>query len=657
MKKIANFLVKNRFVALVIMLVVTIICGVLAATVPINKDRTKYLANDSNMKQGISIMEVAFPETKDTAAIRVMFDDLTTEQIADVKARLEAIPNVSEVIYEADSEKYNKENHTLFVVHADFGYNTDEELAIEKAIETGFPEYTMVYKNNDIPLTELPIWIILLGLSLALIILIVMSSSWLDPILFLVTIGIAIIINFGTNVILPYTDELTITVGPILQLVLSMDYSIILMNRYRQEKDKSSNKLEAMKTALAGSISSIASSSLTTVVGLLALVFLSFKLGPELGIVLAKGVFISMLSVFTVLPVMILSMDKWLEKTRKRSPHISMRLLTKISYKIRHAMPIIFVILLVGSFILQRSVTITFTEDSEDQLVDVFPKDNTIVIVYNNEDEKNINGIVTELEKDNRVSSVLGYSNTLGKAMDAEEMSEAINEFDGKERIDKNIVSMIYFIAADGELPTLTVVEFMNFIVDSVIPNETLNAYVDNNIRDNIEYFEKFSDKEKLTTALTTEEMADFFGIEKESVEQLYLYYTIQNGVADSGKMTLPAFIDFVLNTVAKDETYGAMLDSATLSSLGQLNTLIQIAMSKQGLSSLQMAQILKMGQENVSQLYYLYFSADPAFHQETAMMKMPLAEFMTLLKANISSEQMAQFGQMERLIDFAVRG
>jgi len=657
MKKIANFLVKNRFVALVIMLVVTIICGVLAATVPINKDRTKYLANDSNMKQGISIMEVAFPETKDTAAIRVMFDDLTTEQIADVKARLEAIPNVSEVIYEADSEKYNKENHTLFVVHADFGYNTDEELAIEKAIETGFPEYTMVYKNNDIPLTELPIWIILLGLSLALIILIVMSSSWLDPILFLVTIGIAIIINFGTNVILPYTDELTITVGPILQLVLSMDYSIILMNRYRQEKDKSSNKLEAMKTALAGSISSIASSSLTTVVGLLALVFLSFKLGPELGIVLAKGVFISMLSVFTVLPVMILSMDKWLEKTRKRSPHISMRLLTKISYKIRHAMPIIFVILLVGSFILQRSVTITFTEDSEDQLVDVFPKDNTIVIVYNNEDEKNINGIVTELEKDNRVSSVLGYSNTLGKAMDAEEMSEAINEFDGKERIDKNIVSMIYFIAADGELPTLTVVEFMNFIVDSVIPNETLNAYVDNNIRDNIEYFEKFSDKEKLTTALTTEEMADFFGIEKESVEQLYLYYTIQNGVADSGKMTLPAFIDFVLNTVAKDETYGAMLDSATLSSLGQLNTLIQIAMSKQGLSSLQMAQILKMGQENVSQLYYLYFSADPAFQQETAMMKMPLAEFMTLLKANISSEQMAQFGQMERLIDFAVRG
>ena len=137
MKKIANFLVKNRFVALVIMLVVTIICGVLAATVPINKDRTKYLADDSNMKQGIAIMEVAFPETKDTAAIRVMFDDLTTEQIANVKARLEAIPNVSEVIYEADNEKYNKENHTLFVVHADFGYNTDEKWRLKKRLKRG----------------------------------------------------------------------------------------------------------------------------------------------------------------------------------------------------------------------------------------------------------------------------------------------------------------------------------------------------------------------------------------------------------------------------------------------------------------------------------------------------------------------------------------
>ena len=309
MKKLAEFLINRRRVLTAVMLVLTAVCAVLALRVPINRDRTKYLADSSEMKQGLSIMEDVFPESDETASIRVMFDDLTADQIPEIKAQLEAIPNVSGVAYEAGSEEYNKDNHTLFVVNSRYDYDTDEEHAIEAAIEEGFPGYTMAYENNDVPATELPLWVVVLALTLAVIILLVMSDSWLDPVLFLVTIGVAVVLNMGTNILFPYVDEMTATVGPILQLVLSMDYSIILMNRYRQEKITHSDKVSAMKTALAGSVSSIASSSLTTVVGLLALVFLSFKLGPELGIVLAKGVFISMLCAFTVLPAMILAMD------------------------------------------------------------------------------------------------------------------------------------------------------------------------------------------------------------------------------------------------------------------------------------------------------------------------------------------------------------
>lgn len=378
MKKVANFLINQRYIILGIMLVITIVCGLLIAKVPINKDRTEYLADDSGMKQGLSIMESEFPETAEKASIRVMFDDLSAEQISDVKVRLEALPNVSSVTYEADSEDYNKDNKTLFVVNSEFDYKTDEEKAIEHAIEIGFPEFTMTYQNNDIQSTEVPMWLIIIAITLLVAVLLIMSHSWLDPVLFLVTIGIAVVINLGTNIFLPYTDELTVTVGPILQLVLSMDYSIILMTRYRQEKDKYSNKFDRMKAALAGSVSSIVSSSLTTVVGLLALVFLSFKLGPELGIVLAKGVFISMLCVFTILPVMILWFDNALEKTRKKAPLIPMGLLAKISHKARYAMPAIFALLLVGSFILQSFTTITFTEKSDDPLADIFPKDNTV---------------------------------------------------------------------------------------------------------------------------------------------------------------------------------------------------------------------------------------------------------------------------------------
>ena len=247
MKKLAEFLINRRRVLTAVMLVLTAVCAVLALRVPINRDRTKYLADSSEMKQGLSIMEDVFPESDETASIRVMFDDLTADQIPEIKAQLEAIPNVSGVVYEAGSEEYNKDNHTLFIVNSRYDYDTDEEHAIEAAIEEGFPGYTMAYENNDVPATELPLWVVVLALTLAVIILLVMSDSWLDPVLFLVTIGVAVVLNMGTNILFPYVDEMTATVGPILQLVLSMDYSIILMNRYRQEKVTHSDKVSAMK--------------------------------------------------------------------------------------------------------------------------------------------------------------------------------------------------------------------------------------------------------------------------------------------------------------------------------------------------------------------------------------------------------------------------
>ena len=738
MKKLAEFLINRRRVLTAVMLVLTAVCAVLALRVPINRDRTKYLADSSEMKQGLSIMEDAFPESDETASIRVMFDDLTTDQIPEIKAQLEAIPNVSGVVYEAGSEEYNKDNHTLFVVNSRYDYDTDEEHAIEAAIEEGFPGYTMAYENNDVPATELPLWVVVLALTLAVIILLVMSDSWLDPVLFLVTIGVAVVLNMGTNILFPYVDEMTATVGPILQLVLSMDYSIILMNRYRQEKVTHSDKVSAMKTALAGSVSSIASSSLTTVVGLLALVFLSFKLGPELGIVLAKGVFISMLCAFTVLPTMILAMDPLLEKTRKKSPHVPMARFSRLSYKTRYAMPAVFAALFIASFILQGYTQIVFTEKNDDPLANVFPKKNTVAVVYRNEDEAKIDGVISELEKDGRISDILGYANTLGKEMTAEDMGKAVAELsDDAEPIDGNLLRMLYFIAGDGKMPVITASDFINFITDTVLPDKTIGKHLDAALRDNAEQFRTLADRTRLTTAISVDEMAELFGIDRARVEKLYLYYTIQNGVADSGTMTLPVFVDYVLNSVAANETYGSMVSASAIASLRQLqtytntntvlaarsaadlaaligadestvntvfvldnagdvsaqtmslvefssflcgsllqdalfgtyfddaakaqaqtmDTLVQLAVSGQGLTPDQMAQTLGMDAESVSKLYSLYFSADPAFQQEAAAMTMTLTDFLPLLKANAPAEQQAQLAQTEQLVNLAVSG
>jgi len=737
MKKLANFLVDRRYIFLALTLVLTVVCGALAMTVTVNRDRTKYLPDDSNMKQGMSLMESAFRGEEEKASIRVMFDDLSAAQIAEVKARLEAIPNVSSVVYDKDSAEYNRDNHTLFVVNSRYDYRTLEELAIEAAIEEGFSEYSMVYRNNDLPSSDLPLELIAFALVIALIILTVMSHSWIEPLLLFISVCIAVVINFGTNAVLPYIDEMTATVGPVLQMVLSMDYSIILTNRYRREKPLHSNKIDAMKAALTSSISSIASSSFTTAVGLLALVFLSFKLGPELGIVLAKGVFVSMLSAFFFLPSVILAMDKYLVKTKKKAPHVPMGGLSRLSYKTRYAMPAVFALLLVGSFILQSFTAIVFTENVEDPLADVFPKDNNVVIVYNSEDEERISGVVSELEKDGRISSVLGYANTLGKEMYAGEMGGAIARLSEESVMDKDIISMIYFTAADAPLPKLTASEFMNFLSDSVIPNSNFGKFIGGEIREKAEYFEKLSDKDKLTTAMTAEETAEFFGIDKENVEQLYLFYTVKNGVEDSGKMTLPVFVDFVLNTVAQDEIYSAMFEPGTLGTLERLgdytdreffdkplsswelanelgvnesmvrtafvlrsagdvsgkamslqeftsylcnslmnnamfsgyfdeatrsrvqtvDSLIQIAVSGQAMSAGQMAQTLGLPQDSVSRLYYLYFSADPTFTQETAAMTMTLSDFLTLLKANASGDQAGRLAQVEQIISLTLSG
>ena len=469
MKKLSDFLINRRYVTASIMLAIAVICGVLATTVPVNRDRTKYLADDSNMKQGLSIMESEFPEAEEKSSVRVMFDGLDAEQISDVKARLEAIPNVSSVTCDPSSEEYNKGGHTLFVVGSSFDYSTDGEKAIENAIRDGFPEFTMSYRNDDIQSTEIPFWLIPTALALVVIILLVMSDSWLDPVLLLIPTGVAVAINMGTNVFFPYIDGLTSSVGPILQLVLSMDYSIILLSRYRREKEKTGDKVGAMKTALAGSLSSVASSSLTTVAGLLALVFLSFKLGPELGIVLAKGVFISMLCVFTILPALITALDRQLEKTRKKAPRIPTGALSKFSYKARRIMPAVFAALLIGFFFLQSSTAITFTEKSDDPLADIFPKANTVAVIYNNSDEEKIPAIISAVEKDGRVSSVIGYSNTAGKELTAEETLGALTAPDGKALIGEDVIRALYY-ASGSE--TLTLPRLLDLLSETAANDE-----------------------------------------------------------------------------------------------------------------------------------------------------------------------------------------
>ncbi len=305
MKRLTNFIVNKRNIILSAMLILTAVCAFLIPKVSVNSDMTKYLPDDSSMKQGISLMEKEFPTEEENYTVRVMFKGLDIEKKAEVKDALAAIENVDSVAYDMDSSDYNSGEYTLYILNTNYGYDTEEEAAVEKQVKEKFSDYEVTVKNDDTSAPDIPLAVYLAAFGIILVVLLVSCGSYFEPVLFLCTIGIAVVLNLGTNFFLGEISDVSFGIAAVLQLALSMDYSIILMNRYRQELKKTDDRKEAMANALCVAFGSIIGSAVTTIVGLLVLVFMSFKIGADIGIVLAKGVAFSLLCVFTVLPALI----------------------------------------------------------------------------------------------------------------------------------------------------------------------------------------------------------------------------------------------------------------------------------------------------------------------------------------------------------------
>ncbi len=193
------------------------------------------------------------------------------------------------------------------------------------------------------------------AIGLMMAIMFIMCASWVEPFLFMITIGAAVLINLGTNIFLGSISEVTYSIAAILQLILSMDYSIILLGFYRQELAHNEDRLSAMTNALVSAAASVSASGMTTVAGLVVLVFMRFKIGMDLGLVLAKGVFLSMFCVFTLLPALILAFDKLVRLTAKKAPHIRAGGLAGLSYRFRHVVLALLAVLFLGSYILQQN--------------------------------------------------------------------------------------------------------------------------------------------------------------------------------------------------------------------------------------------------------------------------------------------------------------
>lgn len=436
-----GFLVKRRNILLALMLALAACCGYLIPKVNVIMEITYFLPDDSPMKNGLQKMEKELPGLSGQLnMLSVMLED-----VADKEEEEKVLTELTGGLMCLSVKE--KDQYTLyqFLVTKDCDYMARREDI--KRHYGGDVEVTVDVDKN-MPANIIPM-IITAGV-LVFIILLIMCSSVMEVLLFLFTTLLAVVLNMGSNLILGNVSYLTFTVGGVLQMILSMDYSIIVMNRYRQEKQRFPGKNDlAMAEALRSAAPAVLSSAFTTIMSLLMLMFMRLKIGMDMGLILSKGVLISMICNFTVLPALVLLFDKAITKTEKKVPNVSARKLAIFEVRWRAPLAALFVGIFVAAFILQKRTPIAFSAIWETEIAKQFPPQNPMILMYETEDEDAVPAIMDTLSRDPMVESCLSYPGLIKRGLTASEMAEQMSSI--SPLITEDILNVVYYAYSHPE--------------------------------------------------------------------------------------------------------------------------------------------------------------------------------------------------------------
>ena len=317
-------------------------------------------------------------------------------------------------------------------------------------------EFTTAFSQGEETLPKGLGKTMIIGVVLVFVILLIMSTSVLEVVLFLITIGVAVLINFGTNAFLDSVSLTTNTIAPVLQMVLSMDYCIILMNRYRDERTRGKTQVEAMNLAVGGSAATILSSAFTTIVSLLMLCFIKLKIGADLGVVLAQGVAISLVCNFTLLPALIIWCSKAIETSRKKVPVLPAAPMARFQYRFRIPISILFLVAAVSFTLLQLKTPLFFAppkwEDDSDSTT-VVNKYNPLLLIYDNSDTDAITGLLDTIATDSKVVDCYSYPTLADKPRTPEEMTTLFRTHAGNDvpAMAEDLLKLVYYAHAHPE--------------------------------------------------------------------------------------------------------------------------------------------------------------------------------------------------------------
>ena len=399
------------FLSLALTLAVTAVCAFLCFKVNVNADMTRYLPDGSPMREGLEVIAEEFDASAMSVAdVRVMMKGLGESRAEALKDSLSSFAGVDAVVMQQGSQ-----DHTLYELTV--AKTVDQKrLARDIRNRFDFGTVTQTAQDGNTPDPKA----IALAVAALLVILLIMSKSWVEPFLFLAATGMAVVINTGTNAFLGSVSITTNSIAAVLQLALSIDYSVILMNRYRQEHD--------ITEALRKSRPAILSSALTTVTGLLMLCFMNLKIGADLGIVLAKGVLCSLVCASAALPGLILLFDRAVAATEKKAPVFPTDGLARFCEKNAVLLTAAFLVIFGGTYYLHNRTAIKFSTNTPSEIDTFFPKKNAAVLVYDNADEAAICALVDSVSADSGVQLALSYPTVMQRPHSAASLTSALKE-------------------------------------------------------------------------------------------------------------------------------------------------------------------------------------------------------------------------------------
>lgn len=456
MAKLATFIVDKRNLFFLLTVILLIFSAFSRNWVEVESELSAYLPEDSGTRQALDIMEEQFTTL---GSAQVMAANITQDQAEALRDQIAGIKGVQGVEYDNTEEHYNNDS-ALYTVTFDYDESDDACLDSLEEIKSALSAYDL-YVSTELGNTEQEaidneVSVIMVYVAVIIVVVLLFTSqTYAEVPVLILTFVVAMILNLGTNFLLGKISFVSNSVTSILQLALSLDYAVIFCNRYKEE-----HKLlpirEAVIVALSKAIPEIGASSLTTIGGLVAMMFMQFRIGADMAVCLVKSILFALLSVFVVMPGLLMLFGPLMDRTEHRNFVPKIPFVGKFAYKTRFVVPVLFVVAIAVAFPLSQKCPYAYGESSletpvlnetqiaENMIHDNFTSTNMLALMVPAGDYEKEAAILSELEQYAEVDSAMGIANV--EAMDGYTLADQLSprEFAELAGLDYEAAQVIY---------------------------------------------------------------------------------------------------------------------------------------------------------------------------------------------------------------------